>query len=389
MTDPNTVDVPWERCSRAGCTGVKATGGACLAHLGARQLNAALAPVSRGRSLDARGVRIGGPLLAKILDAAPKGDDGRPRLPRASFDGTTFEEGAAFEGVVFAKEASFDRARFHGDVSFEGSSFKGTARFAQAAFAGRATFAEADFGTQAWFGGATFSGPASFQRTRFGHLVWFGRATFEADAAFDAASFGGDATFDGARFASRAGFDSASFHGEARLVDADFAHEPRFAGTSFLGKGGAPRSAVRQAIWSGEGLATWPSRVAAYLIDAVVATLVALAPLPVGALLEVGLRYEHALLASVGVGQLAGLVFVVRNLAAQGRTGQSLGKRRVGISLVGVGDGAPIGAGRSILRQLAHVVDSLPLLAGWLWPLWDAKRQTLADKLFKTVVVKA
>ena len=36
----------------------------------------------------------------------------------------------------------------------------------------------------------------------------------------------------------------------------------------------------------------------------------------------------------------------------------------------------PIGFGRSIVRQLAHVVDSIICYIGYLWPLWDAKRQT-------------
>jgi hypothetical protein len=28
------------------------------------------------------------------------------------------------------------------------------------------------------------------------------------------------------------------------------------------------------------------------------------------------------------------------------------------------------------VRQLAHYVDSLLCYLGWLWPIWDAKRQT-------------
>jgi hypothetical protein len=40
----------------------------------------------------------------------------------------------------------------------------------------------------------------------------------------------------------------------------------------------------------------------------------------------------------------------------------------------------------AFVRDLAHIVDSLACYLGWLWPLWDAKRQTFADKLVKTVV---
>ncbi|MDQ1423726.1 MAG: hypothetical protein QOD72_1224, partial [Acidimicrobiaceae bacterium] len=34
----------------------------------------------------------------------------------------------------------------------------------------------------------------------------------------------------------------------------------------------------------------------------------------------------------------------------------------------------------------AHVADSIICGIGYLFPLWDVKRQTLADKIMKTVV---
>ena len=48
---------------------------------------------------------------------------------------------------------------------------------------------------------------------------------------------------------------------------------------------------------------------------------------------------------------------------------------------------APIGFGMSIVRQIAHIVDGLVCYIGYLWPLWDAKRQTFADKIMTTVCV--
>ena len=50
--------------------------------------------------------------------------------------------------------------------------------------------------------------------------------------------------------------------------------------------------------------------------------------------------------------------------------------------------GQPIGFTTGVIRQLAHIVDSIICYIGWLFPLWDSKRQTLADKIMKTVVVK-
>jgi Mce-associated membrane protein len=42
---------------------------------------------------------------------------------------------------------------------------------------------------------------------------------------------------------------------------------------------------------------------------------------------------------------------------------------------------------RALFRGAAHVVDTVPLPAGRLRPLRDARRQTLSDKLADTVVV--
>ncbi len=38
-------------------------------------------------------------------------------------------------------------------------------------------------------------------------------------------------------------------------------------------------------------------------------------------------------------------------------------------------------------RQLAHVIDAAICYIGYLFPLWDAKRQTIADKIMTTVCV--
>ena len=47
----------------------------------------------------------------------------------------------------------------------------------------------------------------------------------------------------------------------------------------------------------------------------------------------------------------------------------------------------PIGFWLSLVRQIAHYVDQLLCYVGYLWPLWDGKRQTLADKMVGTVCV--
>ena len=71
-----------------------------------------------------------------------------------------------------------------------------------------------------------------------------------------------------------------------------------------------------------------------------------------------------------------------------GTTGQTWGRRLMGTRLVAISTGQPIGMLKAFLRDVAHIVDTIICYIGWLFPLWDAKRQTLADKIMKTVVLK-
>jgi len=90
---------------------------------------------------------------------------------------------------------------------------------------------------------------------------------------------------------------------------------------------------------------------------------------------------------------LAGLIWAIYNAVIAGRTGQSFGKRTVGIRLARFVDGQPVGGGYGFLRLflnwLFFVLCFLPGILNYLWPLWDAKHQTWSDKIAKSVVVKA
>ncbi len=73
----------------------------------------------------------------------------------------------------------------------------------------------------------------------------------------------------------------------------------------------------------------------------------------------------------------------------QGSTGQSIGKKVVGIRLVGADNYQAVGTGKAILRDvLGYILDSACIL-NLLWPLWDQRRQTWTDKIIDTYVVKA
>lgn len=147
--------------------------------------------------------------------------------------------------------------------------------------------------------------------------------------------------------------------------------------------------------------ASWGQRVAAYLVDALVVA-VSLIPHYVGLVLVSSSISTDPLTgeavatgggtatvgwALVGVGVVIGIgVFVWNICLRQGRTGYSIGKSVMGIRLLSDSSGAPIGAWMAFVRYLAHVLDALPCYLGYLWPLWDAKRQTFADKVTSTVV---
>jgi Mce-associated membrane protein len=62
-----------------------------------------------------------------------------------------------------------------------------------------------------------------------------------------------------------------------------------------------------------------------------------------------------------------------------------MGRSVFGIAVVGA-DGARVGPVRLVLRDLAHLLDTVPVLLGWLWPLIDSRGRTFADLLTGTEV---
>ena len=89
----------------------------------------------------------------------------------------------------------------------------------------------------------------------------------------------------------------------------------------------------------------------------------------------------------LGLGWIVTIAYGVWNLGyKQGTTGSSIGKSVLKFKVVSEKTWQPIGFGPSIVRQIAHVVDSICYI-GYLFPLWDPKRQTLADKIMTTVCV--
>ena len=91
-------------------------------------------------------------------------------------------------------------------------------------------------------------------------------------------------------------------------------------------------------------------------------------------------------MAALAISSLIGLGYLLWNYGyRQGTTGSSIGKSVMKFKVVSEKTGKPIGFGLSVVRQLAHVVDAIICYIGYLFPLWDPKRQTLADKIMTTV----
>jgi uncharacterized RDD family membrane protein YckC len=137
-------------------------------------------------------------------------------------------------------------------------------------------------------------------------------------------------------------------------------------------------------------LAEWGSRAGGTIIDG----LVIAGP-------SIVLFIIAAMLVGAGGGAAAiGVIFYLLALALEfglglwvchqeGTTGQSIGKRQMGIRLVSAQTGQPIGFGMAFLRRLAHFLDTMLCYIGYLWPLWDERKQTFADKVCNTIVVRS
>lgn len=70
-------------------------------------------------------------------------------------------------------------------------------------------------------------------------------------------------------------------------------------------------------------------------------------------------------------------------------SGQTVGKRLLGIRVMDFQTGAPLGFGRAAVRQLARGISALALGLGYWWMLWDPERRTWHDMLSDGVVVPA
>jgi uncharacterized RDD family membrane protein YckC len=134
--------------------------------------------------------------------------------------------------------------------------------------------------------------------------------------------------------------------------------------------------------------AEWAKRAVAYLIDA--APLVVL--FFVGPIVASPLPDALGFLVSLAVIVVAIAYGIINLIIAQGRSGQTFGKKQQGLRLVSQATNLPLGPGMVLVRYLvAGVLSSFTCgiygLLDLLWPLWDADKARLTDKILKNKVV--
>jgi uncharacterized RDD family membrane protein YckC len=136
--------------------------------------------------------------------------------------------------------------------------------------------------------------------------------------------------------------------------------------------------------------AEWTTRVGASLID----SMVQFPPIAIGFGAGLAINGDsQELTPAAGTAMvlgvaLSGLLWFWNRVIKQGRSGQSVGKRVTGLKIVSARTGETIGIGRTFIREICSYLINYLCFLNLLWPLWDAKQQTLHDKVVSDLVIK-
>jgi uncharacterized RDD family membrane protein YckC len=115
-------------------------------------------------------------------------------------------------------------------------------------------------------------------------------------------------------------------------------------------------------------------RLGAWLIDGIILGVISIV-----------LQQALGRLGGEGLGALIGIVYL--GFFEGSASGQTIGKRALGIRVIDYRTGGSIGYGRAVLRYFARILSAIPCFLGYFWMLWDKERQTWHDKLISDVVV--
>ncbi|OBF93864.1 hypothetical protein A5773_17895 [Mycobacterium sp. 852014-52450_SCH5900713] len=138
-----------------------------------------------------------------------------------------------------------------------------------------------------------------------------------------------------------------------------------------------PATAVQES--PRKALAPWHIRAGALAVDVLPGTAVVATMALAGFTVPPGGVWWWLCIAVIGV---VVLLVLVNRLLLPTVTGWSVGRALFGIAVVRR-NGEPIGPWGLLLRDLAHLLDTVSVV-GWLWPLWDSGRRTFADMLLRT-----
>jgi hypothetical protein len=161
--------------------------------------------------------------------------------------------------------------------------------------------------------------------------------------------------------------------------------------------GQVPRAAPMEGelpleLHQGRRLASWGSRVVSYIIDWLFGILLSA---PGGVLIGIGAASHGGVrVALVAIGSVALAIGVIVQIWQsgwrQGAIGQSWGKSITGLRTVGAESMRPIGGPMGLLRWFVDTILGaiwILQLLNYLWPLWDRRNQTWADKVVGSVVL--
>jgi uncharacterized RDD family membrane protein YckC len=153
--------------------------------------------------------------------------------------------------------------------------------------------------------------------------------------------------------------------------------------------------------WHGRPLASWGSRLGAYLIDILILLVPAVVLTVIVVAIAAGSDTGAIVTGILGFLAYLGVLFIYAPvlMAREGpNNGQTWGKQMVGIRVVR-DNGQSMSFGWAALREIAvkglavgiasSIIPLIPWFLDYFWPLWDDENRALHDMIVSTHVVRA
>ena len=108
-------------------------------------------------------------------------------------------------------------------------------------------------------------------------------------------------------------------------------------------------------------------------------------------IVAIGTSISSLIISVIILGALApvvSLVFAVAYYVLLNANGGTLGKQALGMRVEHAETGEDIGIGRALARYVVAIASGLALGLGYLWSIWDDRKQTWHDKAANSIVVR-